>query len=65
MALVLLWVAFLIVRTRISPAIAAAIDPSAMNFLSLPTTAGILLGGMIVGCTGGLIAARSAREIAD
>jgi len=65
MALVLLWVAFLIVRTRISPAVAAAIGSSAMNFLSLPTTAGILLGGMIVGCAGGLIAARSAREIAD
>jgi len=65
MALVLLWVAFLIARTRISAAMAAAIDPSAMNFLSLPTTAGMLLGGMIVGCTGGLIAARSAREIAD
>jgi cell division transport system permease protein len=65
MALVLLWVTFVLVRTRISPVVAAAIDPAAMMFLSLPTIAGILAGGMIVGCTGGLIAARSAREIAD
>jgi cell division transport system permease protein len=65
MALVLLWVTFFLGRTRISPVVAAAIDPAAMMFLSLPTIAGILAGGMIVGCTGGLIAARSAREIAD
>jgi hypothetical protein len=65
MALVLLWVTFFLVRTRISPVVAAAIDPAAMMFLSLPTSAAILAGGMIVGCTGGLIAARSAREIAD
>ena len=65
MALVLLWVTFVLVRTRISPVVAAAIDPAAMMFLSLPTIAGILAGGMIVGCTGGLIAAQSAREIAD
>jgi hypothetical protein len=36
-----------------------------MRFLSLTTSAAILAGGMIVGCVGGLIAARSAREIAD
>jgi cell division transport system permease protein len=65
MALVLLWVTFVVVRMRISPVVAAAIDPAAMMFLSLPTIAAILAGGMIVGCTGGLIAARSAREIAD
>lgn len=65
MALVLLWATFFLVRTRISPVVAAAIDPAAMMFLSLPTSAAILAGGMIVGCTGGLIAARSAREIAD
>jgi cell division transport system permease protein len=64
-ALVLLWVTFFIVRTRISPVAAAAIDPAAMNFLSASTSLGILAGGMIVGCGGGLIAARSAREIAD
>jgi hypothetical protein len=65
MALVLLWVTFIVVRARISPAVAAAIDPAAMNFLSLPTSAGILAAGMVVGGAGGLIAARSAREIAD
>jgi len=65
MALVLLWVTFVVVRARMSPAVAAAIDPAAMNFLSLPTSAGILAAGMVVGCAGGLIAARSAREIAD
>lgn len=64
-ALVLLWVSFFLVRTRISPVVAAAIDPAAMNFLSLPTSVGIFAGGMLVGCVGGLIAARSAREIAD
>jgi cell division transport system permease protein len=65
MALLLLWVAFLFVNTRMSPVVAAMIDPTAMRFLSAPTSAAILAGGMIVGCVGGLIAAQSAREIAD
>ena len=46
-------------------ALAAAIDPSSVVFLSLPACALLLAGGMAVGCIGGLIAARNTREIAD
>jgi hypothetical protein len=44
---------------------AGAIDPSSIAFLSIPTCAALLGGGMLVGCIGGLIAARNTREIAE
>jgi hypothetical protein len=34
-------------------------------FLSLPICAALIGGGMLVGCIGGLIAARNTHEIAD
>jgi cell division transport system permease protein len=61
----LLWGAFLFIRSRPAPAMAGAFDPSSIVFLSVPMCAALLAGGMAVGCIGGLIAARSTREIAD
>jgi cell division transport system permease protein len=60
-----LWLTFLFGRTRANPMLTGAIDPAAMVFLSIPMCAALLAGGMIVGCVGGLIAARSTREIAS
>jgi cell division transport system permease protein len=65
LALGVLWVIFLVAGKRLSPLLAGAVDPGSMVFLSPQIAAAILGGGMIVGCIGGLIAARSAREIAD
>src|SRR5207253_1989493 len=65
LALGLLWVVFAVLRSRQMPAMAGAIDPSAMVCLSIGTCVALLAGGMAVGCVGGLIAARNTREIAD
>ena len=64
-AVAILWVTFAIVRSREAPMMAGAMDASTVRFLSVPMCAALLAGGMIVGCIGGLIAARSTREIAD
>jgi cell division transport system permease protein len=64
-AVAVLWVAFLVGRRSSNTVLTGAIDPASMVFLSMPTCAALLAGGMIVGCVGGLIAARSTREIAD
>ena len=64
-ALGILWGVFALLRYRPVPALAGAIDPSSMVFLSIPACAALLAGGMAVGCIGGLIAARNTHEIAD
>jgi cell division transport system permease protein len=64
-AVAILWVTFAIVRSREAPMMAGAMDASTVRFLSVSMCAALLAGGMIVGCIGGLIAARSTREIAD
>jgi cell division transport system permease protein len=64
-ALIVLWVAFFVVRSRAESMLAAAVDPASLGFLSLPAVAGLLLAGMAVGSLGGLIAARNTREVAD
>lgn len=61
----LLWGTVLLIRSRPAPAMAGAFDPYAIVFLSAPMCAALLAGGMTVGCIGGLIAARSTREIAE
>ena len=65
LALGVLWLTFLFIRTRPIPALTGAIDPAGLVFLPLPTSAALLAGGMIVGCIGGLIAAKNTREVAD
>jgi cell division transport system permease protein len=64
-ALLGLWVVFLIMRRRADALLAGAIDANSLVFLSLPTLIALLLAGMAVGSVGGFIAARSTRETAD
>jgi cell division transport system permease protein len=64
-AIGVLWGTFVGVRARQITAMAGAIDPSSVTFLSWPVCLALLAGGMAVGCAGGLIAARNTREIAD
>jgi cell division transport system permease protein len=63
-ALIVLWIAFLVVRSRADAWLAGAIDPAALIFLPLPMAAALLAAGPAVGAIGGFIAARGAREIA-
>jgi cell division transport system permease protein len=64
-ALIVLWVSFFVIRSRAESFLAGAVDSASLVFLSLPTVLGLLLAGMGVGSLGGLIAARSTREVAD
>jgi cell division transport system permease protein len=48
---------YAIVAARLGPA-AAALGPDVVQFLSLGWSAAIVAGGMVVGCFGGLVAAR-------
>jgi cell division transport system permease protein len=64
-ALVVLWIAFVVVKSRADTWLGGAIDPAALGFLSLPTAAALLAAGAAVGAAGGFIAARGAREIAE
>jgi cell division transport system permease protein len=64
-AVVVLWVSFFVARSRLDSFLAGTVDPAALVFLSLPTVVLLLVAGMVVGSLGGLIAARSTREVAD
>jgi cell division transport system permease protein len=58
-ALVALSLGFLIVRALYVAPLASALDVSSVQFLSLELCVLLLLGGMLVGCVGGLVAAWS------
>jgi cell division transport system permease protein len=60
-ALAALVVAFWAVRAEYGAAVAAADGGTPIKFLSPGTVLLLLLGGMTVGCIGGLVAARSVR----
>jgi cell division transport system permease protein len=64
-ALVLLWIGFAVVRSRTVEWLSGAMDAGALAFLPLPTAAGLLVAGAVVGAAGGFIAARGTREIAE
>ena len=64
-AIVVLWVAFLMMKSRADAWFAGAIDPASLIFLSLSVIVALLAAGMAVGSIGGLIAAQSTREIHD
>jgi cell division transport system permease protein len=64
-ALIVLWVAFVTVRSRADAWMAGAIEPASLVFLPLPIALALLAAGAAVGALGGFIAARSAREIAE
>jgi cell division transport system permease protein len=59
-ALMLLWVLFLAGRAQYGAMANGLFDASAISFLPWQLCGVLLLGGMIVGCIGGLVAARSA-----
>jgi cell division transport system permease protein len=65
LAVVGLWLAYMALRGRIGAFLAGAVEPGSLVFLSGPMCVALLAGGMAVGCIGGLIAARSTREVAD
>jgi cell division transport system permease protein len=64
-ALVILWITFLVVRSRADAWLAGVVDPAALVFLSIPRAFMVLAAGMAVGALGGFIAARGTREVAD
>lgn len=61
LALAALWSVVLLVRTRGYQVVDGLADFSGTTFLPLPLAVLLLVGGMLVGCVGGFIAARAAR----
>lgn len=59
-ALGVLWALYLAGSARYAPMAIGLIDGSMMTFLPLQLCGLLLIGGMAVGCVGGLVAARSA-----
>jgi cell division transport system permease protein len=64
-AIVALWVTFIVLRSRADAWLAGVIESTGLVFLSLPAVVGLLAAGTAVGALGGFIAARGTREIAD
>ena len=64
-AIAVLWVGFVMMKSRAETWFAGAIDPASLIFLSLSVVMGLLGAGMAVGSIGGLIAAQGTREIHD
>jgi cell division transport system permease protein len=56
-ALVALAIGFLVLRARYLTPLASAVNLSAIRFLPVELSAGLVVGGMLVGCLGGLVAA--------
>jgi cell division transport system permease protein len=57
-ALALLGIVFLALRARYLPPLASALSLSSLNFLPVGLCLLVVTGGMVVGCLGGLVAAR-------
>jgi cell division transport system permease protein len=60
-ALGLLWAAYTVAVARYGRAVTAALGLDALSFLPPALVAGLVLGGMAVGCVGGIVAARGVR----
>jgi cell division protein FtsX len=56
-ALLALGVAFLAMRARYLVPLASALNLSSIRFLPIELCLGLIIGGMAVGCLGGLVAA--------
>ncbi len=56
-----LWAVYTVAAGRYGPWVAGAFGLEGLSFLPGPTMAGIVLGGMAVGCAGGIVAARGVR----
>ena len=60
LALVLLWVAFVVGRAQYGPMVADLLSVSAVTFLPWQSCGWLVLGGMSVGCLAGVVGGRSA-----
>jgi cell division transport system permease protein len=60
-ALVLLWVGYAVAQARYGQLVTAALGLDGLNFLPATTVVLLLVGGMVVGCLGGIVAARGVR----
>jgi cell division transport system permease protein len=61
LALAVLGLGFVAVRARYLTPLASAVNVSSIRFLSAELCALVVVGGMMVGCVGGFLAARNAR----
>lgn len=61
LALALLWILFLVADARYGATAAEALGLGTLTFLPLELVAGLVVGGMVLGCIGGLVVARSVR----
>ncbi len=64
-ALALLWLGYTAGRAAYGQLATAVLGVPSLVFLSWPLAVGLLLGGMAVGCIGGLIGALAAKEAAQ
>jgi cell division protein FtsX len=60
-AIGLLWVGYLVAEARYSQLVTGALGLDGLSFLPATTVVLLLLGGMVVGCLGGIVAARGVR----
>ena len=60
-ALALLWVGYVLANARYGRLVSGALGLDGLTFLPPATVGFLLLGGMIVGCVGGIVAARGVR----
>jgi cell division transport system permease protein len=61
LAVVLLWAGFLAARARYGALASEALGIGSISFLPFQTSLLLLLGGMLLGCLGGLVVARTVR----
>ena len=61
LAVVLLWMGYLAARVRYGQLVTGALGLDGLSFLPASAVVLLLLGGMVVGCLGGIVAARGVR----
>jgi cell division transport system permease protein len=61
LAIALLWAGFVAARARYGALASEALGMGSISFLPLQTSLLLVLGGMLLGCLGGLVVARTVR----
>jgi cell division transport system permease protein len=61
LAIALLWAGFVAARARYGTLASEALGMGSISFLPLQTSLLLVLGGMLLGCLGGLVVARTVR----
>jgi cell division transport system permease protein len=61
LAIALLWAGFVAARARFGALASVALGMGSISFLPLQTSLLLVLGGMLLGCLGGLVVARTVR----